>query len=100
MLVLAGIAVVVMMVILLLSIGIVALLVAGIVVPTTLIGARERRSPTTKEPAEGWVETTVDRLGSLPRVAVLPLVIVAIGLPILGLVLESGSKIESDPINW
>ncbi|HEY4608178.1 MAG TPA: MMPL family transporter, partial [Ilumatobacteraceae bacterium] len=84
----------------LLSIGIVALLIAGIVVPTTLIGARERRSPTTKEPTEGWVETTVDRLGSLPRAAVLPLVIVAIGLPILGLVLESGSKIESDPINW
>ncbi|HZX55507.1 MAG TPA: MMPL family transporter, partial [Ilumatobacteraceae bacterium] len=84
----------------LLSIGIVALLIAGVVVPTTLIGARERRSPTSKEPAEGWVETTVDLLGSLPRAAVLPLVIVAIGLPILGLVLESGSKIESDPINW
>ena len=60
----------------LLSIGIVALLIAGIVVPITLIGARERRSPTTKEPVEGWVEATVDRLGSLPRVAVLPLVLV------------------------
>ena len=30
----------------LLSIGIVALLVAGVVVPTTLLGARERKSPT------------------------------------------------------
>ena len=84
----------------LLSIGIVALLVAGVVLPTTIIGARERRSPTTKEPVESWVEKTVDRLGSLPRVAVLPLVIVAVGLPVLGLFLESGSKIESDPINW
>ena len=84
----------------LLSIGIVALLIAGIVVPTTLIGARERRSPTTKEPREGWVETTVERLGSLPRVAVIPLVIIAVCIPILGLILESGSKIESDPINW
>jgi predicted RND superfamily exporter protein len=84
----------------LLSIGIVALLIAGVVVPTTLIGARERRSPTTKEPVESWVETTVDRLGSLPRIAVLPLVIVAIALPVLGLILETGSKIESDPINW
>jgi hypothetical protein len=84
----------------LLSIGIVALLIAGVVVPTTLIGARERRSPTTKEPVESWVEAPVDRLGSLPRMAVMPLVIVAIALPILGLVLESGSKIESDPINW
>jgi hydrophobe/amphiphile efflux-3 (HAE3) family protein len=84
----------------LLSIGIVALLLAGVVVPTTIIGARERRSPTTKQPVESWVEKTVDRLGSLPRMAVLPLVFIAVALPILGLVLESGSKIESDPINW
>ena len=84
----------------LLSIGIVALLIAGIVVPTTLIGARERRSPTTEEPVESWVEATVDRLGSLPACAVLPLVLVALALPVLGLVLETGSRIESDPINW
>jgi predicted RND superfamily exporter protein len=84
----------------LLSIGIVALLVAGVVIPTAVIGARERRSPTTKEPRETWVEKTVGRLGSLPRMAVLPLVIVAVALPVVGLFLETGSKIESDPINW
>ncbi len=84
----------------LLSIGIIGLLIAGVVVPTTVIGARERRSPTTEEPVESWVEKTVDRLGSLPRKAVLPLVIVAVALPVLGLVMETGSKIESDPINW
>lgn len=84
----------------LLSIGIVALLIAGVVLPTTIIGWRERRSPTKEEPVESWVEATVDRLGSLPRMAVLPLVFVAVALPILGLVLETGSEIESDPINW
>lgn len=84
----------------LLSIGIVALLIAGIVIPTTIIGARERRSPTTKEPVTSWVEKTVDRLGSLPRQAVLPLVLIAVVMPVLGLILEGGSKIESDPINW
>ena len=84
----------------LLSIGIVALLIAGIVIPTTLIGWRERRKPTTEEPVESWVEATVDRLGSLPRLAVLPLVLFAIALPVLGLIMETGSKIESDPINW
>lgn len=84
----------------LLAIGIVALLIAGIVLPITIIGARERRSPTTEEPGVSWVEKTVDRLGSLPRRAVMPLVIVAVALPIVGLVLEKGSKIESDPINW
>jgi hydrophobe/amphiphile efflux-3 (HAE3) family protein len=84
----------------LLSIGIIALLVAGVVVPTTIIGARERRTPTTKEPVESWVEKTVDRLGSLPRMTVLPLVVIAVALPVLGLFMETGSKIESDPINW
>jgi uncharacterized protein len=84
----------------LLSIGIVALLIAGVVLPITIIGARERRSPTAKEPVEGWVERFVYWLGSLPRAAVLPLIVIAVVLPILGLVLETGSKIESDPINW
>ncbi|MCU1361547.1 MAG: hypothetical protein JWN99_2836, partial [Ilumatobacteraceae bacterium] len=85
---------------LLLAIGIVALLIAGIVLPNAIIGVRERRSPTTDEPPEGWVEKSVAWLGSLPRAAVLPLVLVAVVLPVLGLVLETGSKIESDPINW
>ncbi len=84
----------------LLSIGIVALLIAGVVLPTTIIGARERRSPSTKPLHEGWVEATVRKLGSLPRVAVIPLVVLAAGVPIVGLALEGGSKIESDPVNW
>ena len=84
----------------LLSIGIVALLLAGVVLPTTLIGWRERHSPTTTPPRQSWVETTVVRMGSLPRGAVIPLVVLAIALPIAGLVMETGSKIESDPINW
>ncbi|MEN9643791.1 MAG: hypothetical protein RL238_460 [Actinomycetota bacterium] len=84
----------------LLSIGIVALLAAGIALPLTLIGARERRRPTDDPPRASWVEGTVRRLGSLPRGAVLPLVIVAVSIPVLGLALEGGSKIESDPVNW
>lgn len=84
----------------LLSIGIVALLLAGVVLPTTLIGWRERHSPTTAPPRQSWVERTVERMGSLPRGAVIPLVVLAVALPIAGLVLETGSKIESDPINW
>jgi hydrophobe/amphiphile efflux-3 (HAE3) family protein len=84
----------------LLAIGIVALLVAGIIVPTTVIGVRERRSPRTASLRPTWVERTVALLGSLPRWTVLPLVVIAVGLPIVGLVLETGSRIESDPINW
>jgi uncharacterized protein len=84
----------------LLAIGIVALLVTGVVVPTMLLGARERRSPTTKQPREGWVERSVLFLGGSHRRAVVPFVIAATVLPVLGLALEGGSKIESDPINW
>ncbi len=84
----------------LLSIGIVALLVAGVVVPNAILGARERRSPTTVAPRLGWVERTVDRLGSLPHWTVWPLVVIAVAIPVLGLALEGGTKIESDPVNW
>ena len=84
----------------LLAIGIVALLIAGIVVPTTIIGSRERRSPTTKEPKEGWVEATVRFLGGLPKWAVLPLVIIAVAIPVFGLMVEKDTRIESDPVNW
>jgi uncharacterized protein len=84
----------------LLSIGIVALLLAGIVLPTTVIGARERRSPTTEAPRQSWVERVVLWLGSLPRWTVLPLVAIAVLIPILGVALEGGTRIESDPINW
>ncbi len=85
---------------LLLSVGIIALLAAGIVLPTTIIGARERRWPTRKPPRVGWVERTVRWLGSLPRATVVPLVVLAVVLPVAGLLLESGTRIESDPINW
>jgi hydrophobe/amphiphile efflux-3 (HAE3) family protein len=85
---------------LLLSIGIVALLVAGVVMPTTVIGARERRRPTTKAPGAGWVEQVVRTLGRLPRRTLLPLVVLAASLPVIGLVLEQDTRIESDPINW
>ena len=51
----------------LLAIGIVALLVAGVLLPTTLIGLRERRSPTTKPATAGWVEKVVDRVADRER---------------------------------
>ena len=83
----------------LLSIGIVMLLVTGIVVPLAVLGARERRRPTT-EVRTGVTERILHWLGSLPSAAVVPLVVIAIVIPILGLVLERNSEIESDPINW
>ena len=83
----------------LLAVGIVMLLITGLVVPITLLGARERRRPTTQVHS-GVTERILHWLGSLPSAAVLPLIVVAIVLPIIGLSLETDSPIESDPINW
>jgi hydrophobe/amphiphile efflux-3 (HAE3) family protein len=84
----------------LLAIGIVMLLVTGIVVPLAVLGARERRSPSTLAPKVGLIERFVRWLGSLPKAAVVPLAVLAIVIPVVGLFLEGESEIESDPINW
>ena len=83
----------------LLAVGIVMLLVTGIVVPLAVLGARERHHATTAVKT-GVTEKILHRLGSLPSKAVVPMVAIAVILPIVGLTLETGSKIQSDPINW
>jgi uncharacterized protein len=83
----------------LLAVGIVAMLLAGILVPTAVLGSRERRRPTTRvRPSR--IEGAVAWLGSSPPAAVLPFVALALVLPLVGLSLEQDSEIESDPINW
>ncbi|MGD9704471.1 MAG: RND family transporter [Acidimicrobiia bacterium] len=83
----------------LLAVGIVMLLITGIVVPLAVLGARERKRPTTSV-RSGVTERILHWLGSLPSAAVVPLVAIAVVIPIAGLVLERDSEIESDPINW
>jgi uncharacterized protein len=83
----------------LLAAGIVAMLLAGVVIPTAVLGSRERRRPTTQvRPSR--IEAAVARLGSSPPAAVLPFVVLALVLPLIGLTLEQDAEIESDPINW
>ena len=83
----------------LLSIGIVMLLVAGIVVPTpcsapaSAVGRRRRRRA-------GWVERILHWLGSPAVDGRRAARRVAVVIPVVGLVLERNSEIESDPINW
>jgi hydrophobe/amphiphile efflux-3 (HAE3) family protein len=84
---------------LLLTIGIIAMLVVGIVVPTAVLGARERRRRTT-EVRPSRIDSVVVWLGSAPPAVVLPFVVVALVLPVVGLALEQDAEIESDPINW
>jgi hydrophobe/amphiphile efflux-3 (HAE3) family protein len=84
-----------------LAIGIAILLVVGVTVTTGALGVRERRSPT-PEAAErsGITERIVMVLGSLPRVAAVPLVVLAAGVFTFGIVAEDAFEIESDPEKW
>ncbi|HEX4903081.1 MAG TPA: MMPL family transporter [Acidimicrobiales bacterium] len=82
-----------------LSVGIVALVFCGIVLPATILGVREFTTPTT-ERADSWVEKVVIWLGGLPRSWAIPLVIASVLLFIGGIALEGRFEIESDPIKW
>lgn len=83
----------------LLAIGIVALVFCGIVLPATILGAREYRSRTT-EKTESVVERIVVWLGGLPPASAIPLVVASIGLFVAGVALEGRFDVESDPIRW
>lgn len=81
----------------LLSLGIVALVIAGIILPATVFGARHSR----KAPVEdGGVERVVAWLGSAPPKAAVPLVALSVVLFASGVALEGRFEVESDPIRW
>ena len=85
-----------------LAIGIVVLVVAGIVVTLAALALREKRKPS---PAAGplprsFTERVVVMLGSLPQVTVIPLAVLAVALFTFGIVAEDAFEIESDPLRW
>lgn len=83
-----------------LSLGIVALLFCGVVLPATILGVREFRSRSTHDLPETWVEKVVVWLGGLPATAAIPLVVLSVALFIGGVALEGRFEIESDPVRW
>jgi uncharacterized protein len=84
----------------LLAIGIVSLLVAGYVIPMAVLGHRERRSPTREAVLSPRIEAVVSWFGSAPSWVVGPFLVLALGIPVVGVLLEDRVNIESDPINW
>ena len=84
----------------LLAIGIVALLVAGYVLPMALLGFRERRWPTETAADSPRIEAVVSWFGSAPGWVVIPFLVLAVCIPVVGVALEGRVEIESDPINW
>ena len=84
-----------------LAIGIVTLVFCGIVLPATILGAREYHSRSAGHgEGESIVERLVVRLGSLPTAAAIPLVVASIALFLGGVALEGRFEIQSDPIRW
>jgi hydrophobe/amphiphile efflux-3 (HAE3) family protein len=83
----------------LLAVGIVVLAAVGVIVPASALGIREWRSRTTDR-GESLVERVVVKLGSLPVSWGLALVAVSVVVFVGGIVAETRTRIESDPIRW
>lgn len=84
----------------LLAVGIVMVFVAAIVIPVALLSIRERRSPTTTRHEQHIVEGSMVKLGNVPQVLVIPLVLASIGFFVLGLFLENDTPVQTDPQKW
>lgn len=83
-----------------LAIGIVIILVVGIVVPTAILGIREYRARTTSLTEPTRIERAIVKLGGLPQKAVVPVMVLAVGVLIAGIALEDQFEIQSDPVKW
>lgn len=84
----------------LLAVGIVMLFIAAIVIPVAVLSLRERRSPTTTRHEQRIVEGSMVRIGTMPQILAIPLVLASIGIFALGLFVESDTPIETDPQKW
>ncbi|MEM7139837.1 MAG: MMPL family transporter [Actinomycetota bacterium] len=83
-----------------LAIGIVVILVIGIVLPTAILGIREYKARTTSVHEPTRVERAIVKLGGLPQKAVVPVIVLSVGVLVAGIALEDQFEIESDPVKW
>lgn len=83
----------------LLAVGVGVLLVAGVILPAALLGAREYRSRTDVR-QRSRVERLVRTLGSVPARVAPVLAVAAVALFGVGVAVEGSVDIESDPIRW
>ncbi|WP_007511836.1 MULTISPECIES: efflux RND transporter permease subunit [Pseudofrankia] len=85
----------------LLAIGLPVIVIATILLTSTSLAWRERRKPT---PARDYTRGPLGRatvaLGSLPRAAAIPLVVIAVALFAGGAVTEGNLKVQTDPQKW
>jgi hydrophobe/amphiphile efflux-3 (HAE3) family protein len=85
----------------LLAVGILVVLVADVVLPTAILGAREYRSPTTpRDFTHDVISRLVVRLGSLPRAAVPVLIVLSIAVFAGGAAVDGSLELQTDPEEW
>lgn len=86
-----------------LAIGIAALFIAGVTVPTSILVLRERRRPTAPGEARiphGFLERVVRWMMFAARRFVLPMGVIGVVVIVLGLAFEGRFVIETDPEKW
>ncbi len=86
-----------------LAIGVFALFVAGVTVPTSILVLRERRRPTPPGGARvphGFLERVVRWMMFAAQRFVLPIAVVGVVVIVLGLVFEGRFVIQTDPEEW
>lgn len=85
----------------LLALGIVVVVVADVVITTTVLGAREHRSPT---PARDYTRDPIGQgivvLGSLPRAAVPVLLLGSLAVFVGGGIVDPKLELQTDPEEW
>ncbi|MCK9898997.1 MMPL family transporter [Frankia sp. Cpl3] len=85
----------------LLAIGLPVIVLATVLLSAASLGFRERRAPTApKDYSRGPLGRTVVWLGSLPRAAAIPLVVLSTAIFAGGLVVEGDLKVQTDPEKW
>jgi predicted RND superfamily exporter protein len=85
----------------LLAIGIVVVLIADVVLPMAILGAREYRSPTSpRDFTHDAISRLVVRLGNLPRKAVPVLIGLSVVIFVGGILAEGSLELQTDPEEW
>lgn len=85
----------------LLAVGIAVICLGSIVIPLATLGIREYRSPTVgRDFREGVLGRFVVRLGALPALVAIPLIVISIGVFAWGIAVEDDLVIQTDPVKW
>jgi hydrophobe/amphiphile efflux-3 (HAE3) family protein len=86
----------------LLAVGIVMICLCSIIGPLSILGIREYKSPTRREPSKRSeaLGRLVMHLGDLPKSAALPLVIISLLVFFGGILVEGKLTLQTDPVQW